>query len=83
MRAALFLSQTISSIKCCSKWEVICFLSRLQLFPAESGLDGQNYVVLRVIVSDPPQICICPPHPLSINLNQQRLRLYFVYRLKT
>ena len=38
MRAALFLSQTISAIKCCSRWELICFLSRLQLFPKNSAL---------------------------------------------
>ena len=76
MRAALFLSQTICAIKCCIRWEVICFLSRLQLFPEEFGVDGQNYVVLRVIVGHPPQICICPSHPLSIERCQQRLRLY-------
>ena len=45
MKAALFLSQTISAIKCCSRWELICFHSKLQLFPEESGVDGQNYVV--------------------------------------
>jgi len=56
MRAALFLSQTISALKCCSRWELISFHSRLLLFLEESGLDGQNYVVLRVTVSDPPQI---------------------------
>ena len=26
MKAALFLSQTISATKCCSRWELICFL---------------------------------------------------------
>ena len=30
MRAALFLSQTISAIKCCSGWELISFHSRLE-----------------------------------------------------
>ena len=53
---ALFLSQTISAIKCCSGWELICFLSRLPLFPEESGLDGQNDVVDRVTVRDPHHI---------------------------
>ena len=76
MRAPLFLSQTISAIKCCLRRELIYFHLRLQLFPEESGVDGQNYVVLRVIVSDPPPICICPLHPLSIERYQQRLRLY-------
>ena len=41
MRAALFLSQTISAIKCCSRWELICFLSRLQLFPKNQALMGK------------------------------------------
>ena len=63
MRTALFLSQTISAIKCCSRRELICFHSKLQLFPEDSGVDGQNYVVLRVIVSNSPQIYTCPPHP--------------------
>ena len=30
MRAALFLSQTISAIKCCSGWELVSFHSRLE-----------------------------------------------------
>ena len=61
---------------CCSRREFICFLSRLQLFSEESGVDGQNYVVLRVTVSDPPQICTFPPHPLSIERYQQRLPIH-------
>ena len=64
MRAALFLSQNISVMKCCSRWELVCFHSRLQLFPEESGVDGQNYVVLRVTVNDPPHI-LPLPSPLS------------------
>ena len=41
MEAALFLSQTMSAIKikCCSGWELICFHSRLEQFPDESGVD--------------------------------------------
>ena len=85
IEAALFLFKTISAIKCCSRWELICFLSRVLLLPEESGVDRQNYVVLRVTVSDPPQICTCPPHPLSIVRYQQRLHLHglldFVSRL--
>ena len=41
MRAALFLFKTISAIKCCSRWELICFLSRLQLFPKNPALMGK------------------------------------------
>ena len=63
MRAAFFLSQTISALKCCSRWELISFLSRLLLFLEESGLDGQNNVVLRVIVSDPSHILHLPSPP--------------------
>ena len=76
MRAALFLFQTISALKCCSRWELISFHSRLLLFLEESGLDGQNYEVLRVIVSDPSHILHLPPHPQSIKRYQQKLRLY-------
>ena len=43
-------------VKCCSGWELICFHSRLEQFPEESGVDEQNSVVLRVIVSDPHHI---------------------------
>ena len=67
MRAALFLSQIISAIKCCSGWELISFHLRLQLFPEESGVDGQNYVVVGVIVSDPHHILhlFSPPFKYS------------------
>ena len=41
IKAALFLSQTISAIKCCSRWELICFLSRLHLFPKNPALMGK------------------------------------------
>ena len=63
MRAALFLSQRISAIKCCLRWELISFHSRLLLFLEESGLDGQNDVVLRVNVSDPSHILHLPSPP--------------------
>ena len=63
MRAALFLSQTISAIKCCSRWELISFHLRLQLFPEESGVDGLNSVVLSVTVSDPHHILHLPSLP--------------------
>ena len=63
MRAALFLSQTISAIKCCSRWELISFHLRLQLFPEESGVDGHNSVVLSVTVSDPHHILHLPSPP--------------------
>ena len=76
IKAALFLFKTISAIKCCSGWELICFLSRLQLFPEESGLDGQTYVVLKVTVSNPHHICTSRSYPLSIGRYQQTLRLY-------
>ena len=62
MRAALFLSQTISVIKR-SQWERIFFHSRLQLFPEESGVYRQNYVVVSVIVSDPHLILHLPSPP--------------------
>ena len=41
IKAALFLFKTISAIKCCSRWELICFLSRLQLFPKNPALMGK------------------------------------------
>ena len=41
IKAALFLFKTISTIKCCSRWELICFLSRLQLFPKNPALMGK------------------------------------------
>ena len=63
MRAALFLSQIISAIKCCSRWELIYFQARLQLFPEESGVDGHNSVVLSVTVSDPQHILHLPSPP--------------------
>ena len=72
----MFLSQTISVIKR-SQGERIFFHSRLQLFPEESGVYRQNYVVVRVIVSDPHLNLHLSSHPLSIlKLCQQRLRLY-------
>ena len=49
---------------------------KITTVPQESGLDGQTYVVLKVIVSDPHHICTCRPYPLSIGRYQQRLRLY-------
>ena len=63
MRPAFFLSQTISALKCCLRWELISFHSRLLLFIEESGLDGQDHVVLRVIVSDPSPILHLPSPP--------------------
>ena len=63
MRAALFLSQTFSAIKICSGWELICFHSRLQQFPEESGVDEQNYVVVSVTVSDSHHILHLPSPP--------------------
>ena len=63
MRAALFLSQTISAIKCCSRRELISLHLRLQLFPEESGADGHNSVVLSVTVSDPHHILHLPSPP--------------------
>ena len=63
MRAALFLSQTISAIKCCSRWELISFHLRLQLFPEESGVDGHISVVLSVTVTDPHHISHLPSPP--------------------
>ena len=41
IKAALFLFKTISAIKCCSRWELISFLSRLQLFPKNPDLMGK------------------------------------------
>ena len=41
IKAALFLFKTISAIKCCSRWELISFLSRLQLFPKNPALMGK------------------------------------------
>ena len=63
IEAALFLSQTISAIKCCSGWELMCFHSRLELFPEESGVDGHISVVLSVTVSDPHHILHLPSPP--------------------
>ena len=49
--------------KICSGWELICFHSRLQQFPEESGVDEQNYVVVSVRVSDSHQILRLPSPP--------------------
>ena len=48
---------------CCLRRELICLYSRLQLFPEESGVDGHNSVVLRVIVSDPHYSLHLPSPP--------------------
>ena len=86
MRAALFLSQTISALKCCLRWELISFHSRLLLFIEESGLDGQDHVVLRVIVSDPSHILHLPP-PSKYYTSPTKITFVwlkdFVCRLKT
>ena len=75
IKAALFLFKTISAIKCCSRWELICFLSRLQLFPKNPALMGKlmwssklQSVTLIIFAPAVP--------PLSIRRYQQRLRLY-------
>ena len=41
IKAALFLFKTICAVKCCSRSELICFLSRLQLFPKNPALMGK------------------------------------------